>query len=123
MTKLLQKKHCKLFSRSPPQSPTVEIKDEINFLARTKILSEEIHVNRLVAFIGLTAYNADIPAPPTFQLWSETSPPVELTDTANLPGIIRKFLQDESKFEQFVIYSVIVPLNCSTYFTNMPLEN
>lgn len=119
MTKLLQKKHCKLFSRSPPQSPTVEIKDEINFLARTKILSEEIHVNRLVAFIGLTAYNADIPAPPTFQLWSETSPPVELTDTANLPGIIRKFLQDESKFEQFVIYSVIVPLNCSTYFTNI----
>ena len=116
MTEFLQKKHYKLFSRNPPQSPTVEIKDEINFLARTKILPEEMHVNRLVAWFRLTANTGDSPAPPTFQLCSDTSPPVELNDTTNLTAIIKKFVLDEVKLEQLVMCSVIVPLYCSTYF-------
>ena len=121
MREVLQKKHCKLFSRSPPKSPTVEIKDEINCLSRTKILREEIHVNRLVAWVRPTVHTADTPAAPTFQLWSETSPPVELSDTANLSRAINKFLLDEVKLDHLVICSLVVPPHCSTgpaYFSS-----
>ena len=114
MRELLQKKHCRLFLRNPPQSPTVEVKDEINFLSRTKTLPDEIHVNRLVAFVGLAANTSDIPAAPTFQLRSETSPPVEIRDAINLSGASRKFLSEEVKLDQLLICSLIVPLHCSS---------
>ena len=85
--------------------------DEDNSLPRRKILSEEIHVTRIVPCVTLPV-TPDIVTPNTFLLHSACSPPVELTDTANMCPAHRKCWWDERRMEQIkFIYAIFVPLS------------
>ena len=113
-----------MFSRTEPQSPTVEIKDELNLLGRQKILSEEIHVSRL-AWCVEPLVCPHSPPPPPFQLYSLTCPPVELRDNSNHKQDVRKYWLDQHSLENIQICLVVAPFLSDSEGKNIdwkPLE-
>ena len=110
-----QRIYAKMFSRSPPQPPTVEVKDEINSLPREKIPPEEIHVTRIVPWVRLSASTGSTIRLSTFQLSPPSPPPEDLSDQINIRQTLKKCCMEEGRMELILTCYCSIPFSLYSF--------